>query len=168
MMISCSPEATASSTTYWMVGLSTSGSISLGWALVAGRNRVPRPAAGNTPLRTRMDMDGSLDQTPDPLAIDRRLDPTSQVAESHNTPARPARLPSRAWRRTSTIARPHRTLKLVHVHAQLAQDEDEHDEGQHPAHDAREQRAERPRRAVSRWRAATCCTRRSISRWRTW
>src|SRR2546427_11280052 len=62
MMISCSPEATASSTTYWMVGLSTSGSISLGWALVAGRNRVPRPAAGKTPLRTRMD--GLLDQTP--------------------------------------------------------------------------------------------------------
>src|SRR6266849_6322504 len=30
------PEATASSTTYWMVGLSTSGSISLGWALVTG------------------------------------------------------------------------------------------------------------------------------------
>src|SRR5437764_8525340 len=52
MMISCSPEATASSTTYWMIGLSTSGSISLGWALVAGRNRVPRPAAGKTALRT--------------------------------------------------------------------------------------------------------------------
>src|SRR5271167_4916974 len=35
-----------------MIGLSTIGSISLGWALVAGRNRVPRPAAGNTALRT--------------------------------------------------------------------------------------------------------------------
>src|ERR1035437_8803660 len=35
-----------------MMGLSTSGSISLGWALVAGRNRVPSPAAGNTALRT--------------------------------------------------------------------------------------------------------------------
>src|SRR5688572_30843448 len=45
-------DATASSTTYWMVGLSTSGSISFGWALVAGRNRVPSPAAGKTPLRT--------------------------------------------------------------------------------------------------------------------
>src|SRR5574341_2016328 len=54
MMISCSPEATASSTTYWMVGLSTRGSISFGWALVAGRNRVPSPAAGNTPFRTFM------------------------------------------------------------------------------------------------------------------
>src|SRR5262244_3838078 len=35
-----------------MIGLSTSGSISFGCALVAGRNRVPRPAAGNTALRT--------------------------------------------------------------------------------------------------------------------
>src|SRR5438445_4525836 len=52
MMIWSSPEATDSSTTYWMAGLSTSGSISLGWALVAGRNRVPRPATGNTALRT--------------------------------------------------------------------------------------------------------------------
>src|SRR5205809_4587467 len=46
MMIDSIPEATASSTTYWMVGLSTRGSISLGWALVTGRKRVPRPAAG--------------------------------------------------------------------------------------------------------------------------
>src|SRR5215831_17975091 len=35
-----------------MIGLSTMGSISLGCALVAGRNRVPSPAAGNTALRT--------------------------------------------------------------------------------------------------------------------
>src|SRR4030095_2526700 len=34
-----------------MIGLSTRGSISLGCALVAGRNRVPRPAAGKTALR---------------------------------------------------------------------------------------------------------------------
>src|SRR3954468_20889557 len=46
------PAATASSTTYWMAGLSRTGSISLGWALVAGRKRVPRPAAGITALRT--------------------------------------------------------------------------------------------------------------------
>src|SRR5215467_3263067 len=51
-MISSRPEATASSTTYWMVGLSTSGNISLGWAFVAGRKRVPKPAAGKTALRT--------------------------------------------------------------------------------------------------------------------
>src|SRR5579859_6042298 len=50
----------ASSTPYWMMGLSTSGSISLGWALVAGKNRVPRPAAGKTALRTFMVMAGSL------------------------------------------------------------------------------------------------------------
>src|SRR5207302_1530066 len=35
-----------------MMGLSTIGSISLGCALVAGKNRVPRPAAGKTALRT--------------------------------------------------------------------------------------------------------------------
>src|SRR5450759_50778 len=55
-MITCSmPAETASSTAYWMTGLSTSGSISLGWALVAGRKRVPQPAAGKTALRTRME-----------------------------------------------------------------------------------------------------------------
>src|SRR3954471_22958926 len=54
-MITCSmPAATASSTAYWITGLSTSGSISFGCALVAGRNRVPQPAAGKTALRTRM------------------------------------------------------------------------------------------------------------------
>src|SRR3984957_14262538 len=46
------PAETASSTTYWISGLSTTGSISLGIALVAGRNRVPRPPTGNTALRT--------------------------------------------------------------------------------------------------------------------
>src|SRR5213083_1246122 len=46
------PAPTASSTTYWMVGLSMTGTISLGWLLVAGRNRVPSPAAGITALRT--------------------------------------------------------------------------------------------------------------------
>ena len=61
-MITCSmPAATASSTAYWMTGLSTSGSISLGCAFVAGRNRVPQPAAGKTALRTRIEphVDGS-------------------------------------------------------------------------------------------------------------
>src|SRR5438045_6674318 len=50
-MMFATPEATASSTPYWMMGLSTTGSISLGCAFVAGRKRVPRPAAGNTALR---------------------------------------------------------------------------------------------------------------------
>src|SRR5690606_9454872 len=50
--MSSMPEATASSTMYWIVGLSTMGSISLGWAFVAGKKRVPKPAAGITALRT--------------------------------------------------------------------------------------------------------------------
>ena len=52
MRMSRIPARTASSTTCWMAGLSTTGSISLGWALVAGRKRVPSPAAGMTALRT--------------------------------------------------------------------------------------------------------------------
>src|SRR5689334_17602686 len=47
-IISVMPAATASSTAYWISGLSTMGSISFGWALVAGRKRLPRPATGNT------------------------------------------------------------------------------------------------------------------------
>src|ERR1043166_5999462 len=45
------PDWTASSTPYWITGLSTSTSISFGCAFVAGRKRVPRPAAGKTALR---------------------------------------------------------------------------------------------------------------------
>src|ERR1700716_3587298 len=52
-MITCSiPLAMASSTPYWIVGLSTRGSISFGCALVTGRKRVPSPAAGKIALRT--------------------------------------------------------------------------------------------------------------------
>src|ERR1700745_3710812 len=47
----CAPAARASSTAYWISGLSTTGSISFGLALVAGRKRVPRPATGNTAAR---------------------------------------------------------------------------------------------------------------------
>lgn len=54
MRTSCKPTLTASSTTYWMAGLSTTGSISFGIAFVAGRNLVPRPAAGMTALRTAL------------------------------------------------------------------------------------------------------------------
>src|SRR5690606_14350689 len=53
MRTSSRPAATASSTTYWIAGLSTTGSIPLGVAFVAGRNRVPRPAAGMTALLIR-------------------------------------------------------------------------------------------------------------------
>src|SRR6266542_1787202 len=60
-MMTCSmPAATASSTAYWMTGLSTSGSISLGCALVAGRKRVPQPAAGKTAFRTRIEPRAAL------------------------------------------------------------------------------------------------------------
>src|SRR4029077_13356032 len=52
IMMFWTPESFASSTPYWIRGLSTSGSISLGMALVAGRKRVPSPAAGKTALRT--------------------------------------------------------------------------------------------------------------------
>src|SRR5712692_2873108 len=46
--ISVMPAAAASSTAYWISGLSTIGSISFGLALVTGRNRLPKPATGNT------------------------------------------------------------------------------------------------------------------------
>src|SRR5437868_2515795 len=50
--MNCSmPASRASSTPYWMTGLSTTGNISFGTALVAGRNRVPIPATGKTALR---------------------------------------------------------------------------------------------------------------------
>src|SRR2546427_1408289 len=52
MITSSTPLATASSTLYWIAGLSTRGSISFGCALVAGRNRVPSPAAVMIALRT--------------------------------------------------------------------------------------------------------------------
>src|SRR6185312_12960410 len=60
MMMLSMPESSASSTPYWIMGLSTSGSISLGCALVAGRKRVPSPAAGNTALRTLRMMAGGI------------------------------------------------------------------------------------------------------------
>src|SRR5262249_35434189 len=63
------PEASASSTPYWMIGLSTSGSISFGCAFVAGRNRVPRPAAGKNAFRTPV-------VTPRIVSLEGMLDPT--------------------------------------------------------------------------------------------
>ena len=46
--MSVSPARAASSTTYWIDGVSTTGSMAFCCALVAGRNRVPSPAAGMT------------------------------------------------------------------------------------------------------------------------
>src|SRR5574341_2266658 len=53
------PALTASATMCWIVGTSTIGSSSFGTALVAGRKRVPSPAAGMTALRI-LDMAGNL------------------------------------------------------------------------------------------------------------
>ena len=53
------PLARASSTTSWIAGTSTTGSRPLGCAFVAGRNRVPSPAAGITPVRTVMRAESS-------------------------------------------------------------------------------------------------------------
>ena len=50
--ISSIPEATASSIMYCRVGLSTIGNISFGCAFVAGKNLVPKPAAGITAFLT--------------------------------------------------------------------------------------------------------------------
>src|SRR5262249_41646175 len=90
-MISSSPDATASSTTYWMVGLSTSGNISLGCALVAGRKRVPSPAAGNTAFLTLMN------QPPSSTATTRPNGPScvpSQTSWAHGLVVRSAHLDS--------------------------------------------------------------------------
>ena len=46
------PALMASSTAYWIKGLSTIGSISFGFAFVAGKKRVPIPATGKTALVT--------------------------------------------------------------------------------------------------------------------
>ena len=50
--ISSIPDLRASSTINWIVGLSTIGNISLASALVAGKKRVPSPAAGMTAFLT--------------------------------------------------------------------------------------------------------------------
>src|SRR5438094_649971 len=70
-MITCSiPLAMASSTPYWIVGLSTSGSISFGCALVTGKKRVPR---GRQAARLRHSQAG--DRPRDLLGDERRAGP---------------------------------------------------------------------------------------------
>ena len=63
MSTSGRPARAASSTMYCSAGRSTTGSSSLGTALVAGRKRVPIPATGMTALRgrARVGADGGLD-----------------------------------------------------------------------------------------------------------
>ncbi len=52
--MSVMPASAASSTAYWISGLSTTGIISFGLAFVAGRKRVPMPATGKTAFLTRI------------------------------------------------------------------------------------------------------------------
>src|SRR5215510_9920526 len=80
MVMFRTPAPTASSMTYWMRGLSTSGSISFGWALVAGRNRVPNPAAGKTAFAMRISL-----LSPVAFLLNHRADaePASSVEEVH-------------------------------------------------------------------------------------
>ena len=66
------PASRASSTAYWISGRSTTVSISLGIALVAGRKRVPRPATGNTAVRTRLD---TVDSSPDGVMLSQDFGP---------------------------------------------------------------------------------------------
>ena len=51
MISRSAPASAASAATSSMPGVSTTGSNSLGTVLVAGRNRVPNPAAGTTAVR---------------------------------------------------------------------------------------------------------------------
>src|ERR1700687_598225 len=91
-MITCSmPLAIASSTPYWMVGLSTRGSISFGCALGTGRNRVPRPAAGKIAFRTAASViedNLSRGRTGRYPARDRRAPRTRGGGRAHHPPRR--------------------------------------------------------------------------------
>src|SRR5258708_4602248 len=84
----CAPAARASSTAYWISGLSTTGSISLGLALVAGRKRVPRPATGNTAVLSSGFRRGSIA----PRGIDLSLQQIAQ-AGARGRPLRTVILP---------------------------------------------------------------------------
>src|SRR5512134_2943706 len=71
-IISVRPAATASSTAYWMSGLSTIGIISFGLALVAGRKRLPKPATGNTAFVIVRIAISSLQQLPQTRFVEHR------------------------------------------------------------------------------------------------
>src|SRR5262249_7254378 len=68
-IISVMPAAAASSTAYWIRGLSTTGSISFGLALVTGRKRLPSPATGNTALVT---LPNAMDQALELFFVEHR------------------------------------------------------------------------------------------------
>ena len=71
-IISVRPAATASSTAYWMSGLSTTGIISFGLALVAGRKRLPKPATGNTAFVIARIAVSPLQQPPQTRLVEHR------------------------------------------------------------------------------------------------
>src|SRR5690606_13611133 len=91
MSTSVRPAATASSTTYWMAGLSTTGSISFGMAFVAGRNRVPSPAAGMTAFVMEMGDAMPARLSTQPEIIGRVSYNRSHVGSPGEPQARPAR-----------------------------------------------------------------------------
>src|SRR3981081_3059869 len=86
------PASLASSTTYWISGLSTMVSISFGIALVAGRTRVPRPATGKTALRIFMGMSGALNVEEYWLDV-ARLHPGTKADLWYGSPSFPLLLP---------------------------------------------------------------------------
>ena len=112
MRMSVSPASTASSTTYWIDGLSTTGSISFGWLLVTGRNRVPSPAAGITALVTVL-IAGTLRRSPSApsaavvggVAARRRLRRAGSIRSSSPRTSRRRFEPCRATTSTATAAR---------------------------------------------------------------
>src|SRR5688572_23555844 len=86
MRMSVSPARTASSTTYWIDGLSTTGSISLGWLFVAGRKRVPSPAAGMTALFNGPSGSSARDATVRRIAIEAVLLAAHQPPQVRRVP----------------------------------------------------------------------------------
>src|SRR5450631_1488542 len=132
------PADNASSTAYWMSGLSTIGSISFGLALVMGKNLVPRPATGNTAvlmgllgmpemitefnqvLRSRGAQ--SYPKNDRPGNASNNFDPRSRTPDSDSSRRAPATRRSRApraWRRVvrrrtglRQTSRPRATLDL--------------------------------------------------------
>src|SRR6266480_2732953 len=101
------PFCTSSSTTYCTIGFRATGSISLGWDLVAGSSRVPTPATGTIALlitsrlylmegkekaKRRMDIHEQLLELRRKIAsIDRKYASPAPVPATPHPPLRPHR-----------------------------------------------------------------------------
>ena len=85
MTTSSAFDAKPSSTTYWMTGRSTTSSISFGCAFVAGRKRVPKPAAGISAFIGNLSSRGNI-QGKRPLGAFWKL--TGQIVARGNCAAR--------------------------------------------------------------------------------